>query len=535
MIPERSWSLRAFNATIIALFCVIAMAPLAAVLAQSFWVDGAPSLAAYKNALLDARQRTLLLNTLAIAFGATLLATPLGAFVGFALAYFRVRSRHWLKWLLAVPVLIPPYVHAIVLVDLLGSRGLLRYGLDAAQQSGSLAAAIYTRLGVVIVLAVAYFPVVALATVAYLRRYPWALEEPARLVARPLRIFLRIAIPLAMPHILCAAAFVFILSLVEFGVPSLLQVNVYSVEIYSRFSTTYNVPEAVALALPVLLPGVCALMLALYLRPRPTTSAQYKGQRPDVAPAASIALAAACWTIVAITVVMPMAWLAVRSLPLSSYLEIWTTAREEILASLLTASISAVVMASLAFAMAFLKRTGTTGARLFHASLVPFLVSGPLLGIGLIITWNHGGFPALIYDTPAILVIACIARYLCFPFFMTDAFMRQLPVKLDEAAAVHGAHWWPRLRHVLLMPSLPVIVAGLGMGFILSLRELDTAVLLAPPGWNPLSVRLFSLMHYGPTSFVAALSIMTTLFIMLAAAATMLAYAKLKSQTSGNE
>src|SRR5690606_25756312 len=128
---------------------------------------------------------------------------------------------------------------------------------------------IYSTAGCIFVLGLAYYPIVAFATVLGLRRYDARLEEAALLVARRGHAFASITLPLLAPALISGAVLVFVLSLIEFSVPSLLQVNVYTVEIYERFSVSYDAPAAAAQSVPLVVTGVLVLGAGwLYVRGR---------------------------------------------------------------------------------------------------------------------------------------------------------------------------------------------------------------------------------------------------------------------------
>jgi iron(III) transport system permease protein len=528
IFPE-SWSLSIFSAATVLAFLIVALLPVGVVLVQSFWIDGRFSLAAYSTVLAESRQWGLFWNTAVIAIGTALAATVLGAAVGCAIERLRVPGARGLTWALAIPLLMPPYVSAIVWVDVLARRGLLRFGLDASQAIAQPGAALYTVAGVILVLTLSYFPIPAFATLTAFRRYNASVEEPAQLVARSWTVFLRITLPLLAPILLGGSVLVFVLCLVEFGVPSLLQVNVYAVEIYGRFSTSYKSAEATAQALPLVACGALAIVGWLWYAKRrvPGFGFRASGNGQSDSPRITgrgfscVCAALACWAIVLLAGVVPVAVMVVRSLPLSSYAEVWRTAGEEIGTSLLLAACSATALTLLALGTAYLARLRRPTARLFHLSVLPFLISGPVLGIGLIGAWNRPGPLSAVYDSVAILVLACTARFLFFGHHAMTAALRAVPARLDEAAEIAGASWGRRFLHVLLPLTAPALVAVWGLSFVLALRELDAAVLVAPPGWNPLSVRLFSLMHYGPGRLVAALCVITVLLILAGAAGTL--------------
>jgi iron(III) transport system permease protein len=522
-------SLNAFSAATLAVFATVALLPECALFLQSIWHDGRLSFAAYSSVLSEPRQWSLLRNTLALAAGTTVLAALLGVPAGYALERRRVFMPGVFTCLLALPLLVPPYINAVVWADLLGRNGILRFGLNPPVGGGPAPFSIYSGGGAVLVLALSYYPIAAFATALALRRYDPRLEDPARLVAHTPRILARIAWPLLAPSVLSGCVLVFVLTLVEFAVPSFLQINVYTVEIYERFSLSYNAAEAAALSLPLLACGLAALAAwRLYVRPR---AGRLSGPGRRTAPVSArpgILATLYCAALFAVAVLAPFAMLLRRSLPLNSYIEAWTTAREEILTSVLAGAGSATLLVALAFAMALVSRLRRPTSAAYALSSLPFLVSGPLLGVGLILVWNRPGPPALVYDSLLILVLACAARFLFFAHQGLASALRDVPARRDEAAEAAGVPWHRRITGVLLPPMAPALAAAWGLTFLFSLRELDAAVLVAPPGRSTLAVRLFGLMHYGPSRLVAALSVISVAIVVAGALATVFAYRRLE-------
>jgi len=529
VIGEDTRGLRLFSAGVTAVFAVITIAPAALILAAACGIgDGASGSFPLAALIGGTRAWMLLATTTGMALGAACVATALGIITAVALTLAPRTWRRPLMALFALPLLLPPYISAIAFADVLGGRGLLQYGLDAAAQRMPIAS-IYSAAGVILVLGLCHFPIVTFLGAVRLARYDVRFEEPARLCAGRFRILRAITIPLLAPTFCTGAIVVFILALTDFAVPSLLQVNVYTVEIYSRFSAAYDIGGAAAMALPLLLLGYATLRLFGYvaeldrlraLPPRPSPPRVQSRWRAPLLAAAALALLAAAG--------FPLAVLIHRSASLAAYVEIWQTARGELAVSIALAAVAATCMMALAFAMAILNRMGRPVARAYSAAVIPFLASGPITGVALILLWNHAGPAALIYDGPAILVIAAVTRGLFFAFLTAYASFRSIPMAIDEAAAANGVPWHRRMLGIHLPLSLPALAAIWALGFVLTLRDVDTAVLVAPPGWTPLSVRLFGLMHYGPSAFVAALSVTTVLIIVAGVAAAAIAQCGLK-------
>src|SRR5260370_516852 len=71
--------------------------------------------------------------------------------------------------------------------------------------------------------------------------------------ARPLGVLSGTAVPLIRPGGLRGAPLVFLWALGEFGVPTFLRYNVFSVESFTQFSAFYNFGAATAAAVPLAL------------------------------------------------------------------------------------------------------------------------------------------------------------------------------------------------------------------------------------------------------------------------------------------
>ena len=66
------------------------------------------------------------------------------------------------------------------------------------------------------------------------------------------RVLRPITLPLAAPGVLAAALMIFVLAVSEFGVPGLLQVRVYTTEVFTAFAALYNFTRAIVLTVPLL-------------------------------------------------------------------------------------------------------------------------------------------------------------------------------------------------------------------------------------------------------------------------------------------
>jgi len=152
--------------------------------------------------------------TIGVATLSTLLILPFGVALAWLLARRDWPGKSIVETLVALPLVIPPVATGLVLLKLLGRRGLLggwlekTWGLEI----------VFTWRGVVIATAVMSFPLlVRTARVAFENVNP-RLEQVARtLGSGPWRVFASVTLPLALRGLVAGALLAFARALGEFG------------------------------------------------------------------------------------------------------------------------------------------------------------------------------------------------------------------------------------------------------------------------------------------------------------------------------
>src|SRR6266702_4216987 len=220
--------------------------------------DGGFTLANYSRIIAEPRQRSLLLSSATLGIGAALLATAIGAPLGILLARTDVPFRRIVRILLTVLLVIPPYVLSLSWILLTGPSGVLAriLGRDV------LFSYTYNSFAAALVLGIALYPIVMLATEAAARRVNGRLEEAGLLVIPHRSVFFRLTLRLVSPTVAASALIVFVLSISEFGVLVLLRVHVFTTEAFTAFASLYAFGAARALALLLLLLVLSAALAA---------------------------------------------------------------------------------------------------------------------------------------------------------------------------------------------------------------------------------------------------------------------------------
>lgn len=118
---------------------------------------------------------------------------------------------------------------------------------------------------------------------------------------------------------------------------------------------------------------------------------------------------------------------------------------------------------------------GRTYARVLDGICVlGFVTPAALLGLGLMTLWNR---PAtqLVYASAAIIVLGYTARYAAIGVRTVAVSIAQAPAELEEAAAVSGARFFRRLRHIVVPLHARGLIGAWLLVLVFCLR--DTAPL----------------------------------------------------------
>ncbi|WP_405980551.1 ABC transporter permease [Streptomyces sp. NBC_00158] len=161
---------------------------------------------------------------------------------------------------------------------------------------------------------------------------------------------------------------------------------------------------------------------------------------------------------------------------------------------------------------------GKRGKRCLDALFVlPVAVPSVVVGLAVLVAFSRP--PVLLNGTSSIVVLAHTVLVTAFAYQSVSAAIVRLDPAYEQAAASLGArpgHVLWRVRLPLLLPSL---TAAAGLCFALSMGELSATMMLYPPDWMPLPVRIFTATDRGSLfagSAVAVVLMATTLLVLLA-------------------
>jgi iron(III) transport system permease protein len=491
----------------LAVFVVSSVLPIVHLLATTLGLDWST----YDAVLLDSRQRWLLFNTIVLGTGTALLGTAIGSFLGFVFARVPLPGKPLLRLIVGAPVLIPPYVIALAWVHAWSQDGVLAtlFGSDLGNW-------IYSVPATILVLSLTLYPLSMLATEVALRRIDGRFEEAALIVASPRRVLWRVTLPLAAPLTGAAALITFVVAISEFGAPSLLQVRVYTTEVFTAFAALYDFGRAIVIAVPLL--ALCVAMTACgawLTGGAPIASARSTGNSPVTFGQWRGAATTAVVLVAALAVVAPVMTLLLRAGGPTSITAAAVGSARAIINSLVWATIGATLVVSVALWLAYaLARTTRRVRQVVRAALVvTFAVPSTIVGVALIGLWNRSGPLGALYGTEAMFVLVYLARLIPVAALIIAATMETVSVAQEEAAAVSGAGWLRSVR-LIVLPQLRVgLTAAWVVVFVLAFGELGASILVAPPGEATLPIRVYTLIANAPPADVAALALLQIIAI----------------------
>ena len=470
------------------------------------------------------RSLQLLCNSLLLASVVALMSTTIGTGLALWLTGNKTIQK-FISTIYLLPLLIPPYIHALEWMAVAGNRQFLNQILALLPGMKDITLSTYGFIPAAFVLTFALFPIVTLLIRRGLGAIQPELLEVGWLTDNSWQIWRRIVIPLIAPSIVASAGLIFVLVLVEYGVPSLLQYNVYIMEVYTSFSLYFDPVRAFATALPVILIAVILLttsQLGLKNSPLQSRIELPRGlitNRWPLSARVFLSLCAIFW-VVASTV--PLIVLFVRGGSPHLFYDTFIFNFREIKLTIIVAAIAGLltIVVAVPLAMALTRRMSRLWWLLFA---LPLAIPAPLVGISMISIWNNS-LMDWAYDTWLILILVQAARFLPFALFTASTGVRNIDPVLIEAAQLPNTGFLHRMTNVTIPVLAPTLLMAWLVTFVFALGELGASLLVIPPGQSTLPITIYNLLHYGATDTVSAMSLNIVITAGIACAILLVIY-----------
>jgi iron(III) transport system permease protein len=465
------------------------------------------SLWEYFRFSFDSRIITILIRSIIIAVSTALAATLIGFVLSILLEYTNISGKKILRILLFLPFLIPAHIIAFSWLGFLGKRGTFSNIVFP-----HLTLNIYNPVTYVFFLVLAFFPIAMLVISLGMSNIDRNLVDAGR-ISKNKKVMRKIIFPLVKPHILFSLLIIFVLAISEFSIAGFLRVNVYSNEIFAQLASFYDIRTAIFYSLPLLAISLAiSFFLYRYLKRNSfTTISSFSREKKNFIELSSLkkGLSYSFMSImILLSLVIPLVVMIIESQ--SSFLAAFNTATDSIQNSLLIILISVPIISLLGFITYYAYRKSNF---LIPLIIFPLAIPSAVMGISLINLYNT--IPLPIYGTIMMVVLGYIIRFLPFSIFIFLAFSSQLSKSIEESAKLSGPSSMKLFSKIIIPLTKNGFLASIFIVSIFCLGEVGITQMVAPPGFQTLSNRIDTLMHYGNYAYVASLSLLLLSFIFL--------------------
>jgi iron(III) transport system permease protein len=484
------------------LVSLLAVVPLIYIIIRAVSADAATWSRLWVGQMPDLLVQTALL--LAGVIGFTLL-------VGIGAAWLVERSdlpgRGAWRVLLALPLALPGYVAAITYIILLRRGGVIdRMLIDYAgfARGEVLLPPLYNLGGAILIIGLVTYPYIYLPTAAALRGVDRSLEEAARMAGRSgWATFRQITLPLVLPAVAGGALLVGLYVLSDFGTVAMLRYRTFTTAIYNQFTGQIDRSGAAVLSVVLILLALPLLFGEGWFSRRQRRLTSDTAWRPRQL----VKLGRWRWLalmlaglVVLLALGLPL--LVLGALSVQGWLfpteadRIWGINNEGILVfgfnSLLVATLAATFATMLAMGPLYLAvRFPSPLSRIvLMLSRSPFALPGIIIGLAFVLLINR--WAPIIYGTIFALIFAFVFRLLPQSLSTGESALRGVAPSLEEAARTMGVSPARVFWRVTLPVAAPGLLASWALVFITAMKELPTAILLRPPGFDTLPVRIWA-------------------------------------------
>lgn len=522
------WHLLALCA--LALLLTFLLWPLANLLFSSVFGAGAEG-TGWSQLRDDPSYLRALGNTLLLGCLVTACAGVLGVSLAYVTARFDFPGKALVAVLPVCTLVVPEVIVSQTWLMILGNNGLLTRILD--EHLGLALPSFYGWPGLVLVMSLVYYTYIYLGTLAAIRGFDAQLEEAAQsLGTPPARARLQVMLPVVMPAVLASGLLVFTLAVGNFAIATLLggKVQLLSVLTYlsfiSEMGTNASLQSALATLSIAIVAGVLFLQRWLVSRKR------YEIVQRRSAPARRLrgirGLLLGGGTVL---------FILLSSLPLLMVLvSAFTQSRgpvmqwgvfsldnlgrvllrnpEPILNTLAYGALATLIGILLSVVISYLviKKKNLLTPAIDYLAMLPLAMSGTVLGIGLVMTFNTG--PLALSGTAAILVVAFVIRRFPFGVRSASATLYNIPDSLEEASISLGVPPLRSFLKVVLPLMAPAVAAAAVLTWTTIVAELSASLVVYSAGRETITIQVFRLIETGLQGQAAAYGLILVLLTL---------------------
>lgn len=470
-------------------------------------------------------------NTLILAFIVTFICSLLGVPLAYVMARYRFPGKSLIAILPLITIVLPEVISAQTWLMLLGNRGVITLFLAGY---GIRLPTFYGWFGLIISMSFMYYSYIYIGTIAAISKFDVQLEEAAQsLGTNPVYSRFKVMLPVIMPAILASSLLVFTMVIGNFAISMILShgMPLLSVKTYqaalAEGSTNVTMQSTLASV------SIFIVLSVLFVNRWIISRGNYEIVQGRHAPVISlrnlsgffVAIGAGLIMIISL---MPLVTVLIGAFTKSrgpvmywgqwtfdNILRVFTTASGPLINSLIYASIATVLSVLFTAMVSYLivKKPTIITKLLDYISAIPLALSGTVLGIGLITSFNGSWLPLV--GTSTIIVVAYVIRRMPFGMRNSQSILHNIPNSLEEASISLGSAPVRTFFYVVLPVMLPAIISAAALTWTTTIAELSASILLYSGGRETLPIQVYRLIDSGLMSYASAYGLVLILIILL--------------------
>ena len=528
------WNIVTF--LIIIVFAIFLIYPLLSLFLDGFKdsKSGVWSLMNYIQFFSKKYYTSALMNSFKLTISVTVIAVLIGVPLAYFMSFYKIKGKGILEVLFIISMMSPNFIGAYSWILLLGRNGSVTKFLEKAL--GINMPSIYGFAGMLLVFSLKLYPFIYIYVSGALKKIDVALSEAAEsLGCGGLKKVFTVIMPLITPTLVAAALLVFMNCMADFGTPALIGegYRVMPTLVYSEFVGESGGSANFAACMATIMIIITALVFFLqkwYINTKSFTMSSIRPIQPKEPKGIFKVLIYIYIYMLAGLSIIPQAMVVYTSFKatkmqvfvdgfsLGSYKKVADKALAAVTNTYVFCFFAIVIIITLGMLIAYLtvRRRSVLTSAIDSIAMFPYIVPGSVLGITLLIAFNHK--PLMLAGTAFIIIISLVIRRLAYTLRSSSAILYQISPSMEEAAVSLGDTPAKSFIKVTAKMMLPGVASGAILSWITIINELSSSVMLYTSKTKTMSVAIYNEViraSYGPAAALASILTLTTVISLL--------------------
>nr|WP_315033526.1 iron ABC transporter permease [uncultured Lachnoanaerobaculum sp.] len=521
---------------IIIVFAIFLIYPLLSLFLDGFKdsKSGVWSLMNYIQFFSKKYYTSALINSFKLTISVTVIAVLIGVPLAYFMSFYKIKGKGILEVLFIISMMSPNFIGAYSWILLLGRNGSVTKFLEKAL--GINMPSIYGFAGMLLVFSLKLYPFIYIYVSGALKKIDVALSEAAEsLGCGGLKKVFTVIMPLITPTLVAAALLVFMNCMADFGTPALIGegYRVMPTLVYSEFVGESGGSANFAACMATIMIIITALVFFLqkwYINTKSFTMSSIRPIQPKEPKGIFKVLIYVYIYLLAGLSIIPQAMVVYTSFKatrmqvfvdgfsLGSYKKVADKALAAVTNTYVFCFFAIIIIITLGMLIAYLtvRRRSVLTSAIDSIAMFPYIVPGSVLGITLLIAFNHQ--PLMLAGTAFIIIISLVIRRLAYTLRSSSAILYQISPSMEEAAVSLGDTPAKSFVKVTAKMMLPGVASGAILSWITIINELSSSVMLYTSKTKTMSVAIYNEViraSYGPAAALASILTLTTVISLL--------------------